>query len=95
MSIEERLVKRAGTWVRPYEGAAGKDKPPEASRCVVSGRLRGVTIFTNWRLPLETPVYLPSTASLNALAASSLTTVLALILMASPVWGLRPMRAAR
>src|ERR1700719_3660178 len=34
-------------------------------------------------------------ASLNALAARSRTTVLALILMASPVWGLRPMRALR
>src|ERR1700676_4677144 len=34
-------------------------------------------------------------ASLNAFAARSRTTVLALILMASPVWGLRPMRALR
>src|SRR6266849_7355823 len=36
-----------------------------------------------------------STASLNAFAARKRTTVLALILMASPVCGLRPMRALR
>src|SRR5580658_8662810 len=36
-----------------------------------------------------------STASLNALAARRRTTVLALILIASPVAGLRPMRALR
>src|SRR5580692_6174212 len=35
------------------------------------------------------------TASLNAFAARSRTTVLALILIASPVAGLRPMRALR
>src|SRR6202040_430364 len=35
------------------------------------------------------------TASLNAFAARKRTTVLALILMASPVAGLRPMRALR
>ena len=33
--------------------------------------------------------------SLAALATRNLTTVLALILMAAPVWGLRPMRALR
>ena len=33
--------------------------------------------------------------SLAALATRNFTTVLALILMASPVWGLRPMRALR
>src|SRR5271156_5329568 len=33
--------------------------------------------------------------SLAALATRNLTTVLALILMVSPVWGLRPMRAFR
>lgn len=36
-----------------------------------------------------------STASLNAFAARNRTTVLALILMASPVAGLRPIRALR
>src|ERR1700733_12577201 len=36
-----------------------------------------------------------STASLNAFAARKRTTVLALILIASPVAGLRPMRALR
>src|SRR5271169_6301340 len=36
-----------------------------------------------------------NTASLNAFAARKRTTVLALILMASPVAGLRPMRALR
>src|SRR5208282_4083416 len=35
------------------------------------------------------------TASLNAFAGRRRTTVLALILIASPVWGLRPMRALR
>src|SRR5258707_8926959 len=34
-------------------------------------------------------------ASLNAFAARRRTTVFALILIASPVWGLRPMRALR
>src|ERR1019366_919367 len=36
-----------------------------------------------------------TTASLNAFARRNFTTVLAGILMASPVWGLRPMRALR
>src|SRR5579862_6974904 len=36
-----------------------------------------------------------STESLKAFAARRRTTVLALILMGSPVWGLRPMRALR
>src|ERR1700681_4666479 len=35
------------------------------------------------------------TASLNALAGRKRTTVLALILICSPVWGLRPRRALR
>ena len=36
-----------------------------------------------------------STASLNAFAGRRRTTVLALILICSPVWGLRPKRALR
>src|SRR6201998_3310331 len=39
--------------------------------------------------------YAPRTASLKAFAARKRTPVLALILMGSPVWGLRPMRALR
>src|SRR5208282_5584080 len=45
--------------------------------------------------PNQESYFAPSTASLNALTAKILATVFALILMASPVCGLRPMRAAR
>jgi hypothetical protein len=47
-----------------------------------------------WPFPEKRGFYF-NTASLSALEGRSRTTVLALILIASPVCGLRPMRALR
>src|ERR1700730_13844062 len=70
-------------------GRDEKTKPPSLRSVVRSGHTLGVR-----RQSLRRKDYF-RTASLNAFAARKRTTVLALILMVSPVAGLRPRRALR
>src|SRR5579859_94272 len=78
--------KRETDW-RRLERKNSENPSAQAWRCAKCRR--GLVA----KLPTIAP-YL-SAASLNALAARRRTTVLALILIASPVAGLRPMRALR
>src|SRR5579863_1445304 len=75
-------------------GGEGKRQNPQASLPPwMAGETWGFRRETLGPIRAE-PNYFKM-ASLNAFAARRRTTVLALILIASPVWGLRPMRALR
>jgi hypothetical protein len=65
-----------------------KEKPPEAWTSQAAG---GIQFYF---LPGGRKCYF-RTASLRTLEGRRRTTVFALILIDSPVWGLRPMRALR